>query len=80
MPFSTQTYLPAFDPVLCAFVRSLADQQGWYGFNGKDAQRNQRIRQKGYVRIVWTNRRSAKLFQRLVTARLGLKSRRFKVR
>ena len=79
MPLSTQIYPAIHDPILYAQIRCLADQSGLHGIVGKRKQTNRRIRQKGYVRIVWPNRRMAKRFKRLVRRRLRLRTRCFRV-
>ena len=61
-------------------IRRLADEEGWPGIVGKRGQTTERVLRKGYLRIVWPSRRSAKRYQKSVAEFWGhlVSTRRYK--
>jgi hypothetical protein len=47
-------------------VRRLADEEGRPGIIGKRGQTTKRVLRKGYLRIVWPTRKSARRYQQAV--------------
>ena len=86
MTFSVRVYFDDFGnlnrPQLMGQVRRLADEFGRPSIVGKRGQTNMRVRQQGYLRIVWPSRWLARQYQDAVAEFWGdrVSTRRFRVR
>jgi hypothetical protein len=82
MRFPVRVFFSKTSSVLVGQVRRLADEFGRPGITAKRGQTNRRVRQKGYLRLVWPNRRLARAYQSAVAKWWGgqVTTRRFKCR